>query len=71
MGGPPGIPGSPLPAEPNVPDFVELGIAPMPCTVVGWGDNVEDTTPVPPEGSRLLSRLDDDGFWGFAGEGLL
>lgn len=62
IGGPPGIPGSPLPAEPNVPDLVELGMIPAACTVDGEDGLAEEDPPVPPEGSRLLRRLDDDGF---------
>ena len=71
MGGPPGIPGNPLPAEPNVPGFVELGIAPIPCTTEGKEIGPAGTFPIPPEGSRLFCRLSEDGFCGFAGDGLV
>ncbi len=69
MGGPPGIPGNPLPAEPKVPGFVELGIVPIPCTTEGEDNGVAGT--IPPEGSSPFCRLSEDGFCGFAGDGLV
>ena len=66
MGGPPGIPGNPLPAEPNEPGFVELGMVPIPCTTDGEDTGVAGTIPIPPDGSRLFCRLSEDGFCGFA-----
>jgi hypothetical protein len=71
MGGPPGIPGNPLPAELNVPGLVELGIVPIPCTSEGEETGAAGTLPVPPAGSSPFCRLSDDGFCGFAGDGLV
>ncbi len=71
MGGPPGIPGNPLPAEPNVPSLVELGMVPILCTTEGEDKEVEGTTPITPDGSRLFCRLSEDGVCGFAGDGLV
>ena len=65
MGGPPGIPGNPLPAEPNVPGFVELGMVPIACTTEGEDAGATGTTPIPP---IPFCRLREDGFCGF-GEG--
>lgn len=70
MGGPPGIPGNPRPAEPTVPGFVELGMVPVAGTVDGKAGWAAGAPLIPPEGSRLLSRLDDEGFCGFAEEEL-
>jgi hypothetical protein len=69
MGGPPGIPGNPLPAEPKVPGLLELGIVPIPCTTEGEDKGVAGT--IPPEGSSPFCRLSEDGFCGFAGDGLV
>lgn len=71
MGGPPGIPGNPLPAEPNEPGLVELGMVPIPCTTEGEDNGVAGMIPIPPEGSSPFCRLSEDGFCGFAGDGLI
>ena len=72
MGGPPGIPGNPLPAEPNVPGFVELGIVPIPCTTEGEDNKgAEGTPPTPPDGSSPFCKLSEDGFEGLAADELL
>lgn len=71
MGGPPGIPGNPLPAEPNEPGFVELGMVPIPCTTDGEERGAAGTPPDPPEGSSPFCKLSEDGFCGFAEEALL
>ena len=69
MGGPPGIPGNPLPAEPNVPGFVELGTVPIPCTTEGEDKGVAGA--IPPDGPRPFCRLSEDGFEGLAADELL
>ena len=69
MGGPPGIPGNPLPAEPNEPGFVELGMVPIPCTTEGENKGVAGT--ILPDGSSPFCRLSEEGFCGFAGDGLV
>lgn len=71
MGGPPGIPGNPLPAEPNEPGLVELGIVPIPCTTEGEDTGAAGTLPTPPEGSSPFWRLSEDGFEGLAADELL
>ena len=48
-GGPPGIPGSPRPTEPNDFPRLELGIEPMPC--VGVTAAPEDSEPLTPNES--------------------
>lgn len=62
MGGPPGIPGNPLPAEPNVPGLLELGMEPTPWTVDGSDDRAAGAPLVPPEGSSPFGRLSEEGF---------
>lgn len=69
IGGPPGIPGNPRPAEPNVPGLEELGIVPTPCRSEGEETGAADALPAPPAGSSPLCRLDEDGFCGLAGDG--
>lgn len=71
MGGPPGIPGNPLPAEPKEPGLVELGIVPIPCTAEGEETDATGAFPVPPEGSSPFCRLSEDGFEGLAADELL
>lgn len=44
---------------------------PVPCTSEGEKTGAEDTVPVPPAGSSPLCRLDEEGFCGFAGVGLV
>lgn len=71
MGGPPGIPGNPLPAEPNEPGFVELGMVPTPCTTDGEERGAAGDPPDPPDGSSPFCRLSEDGFEGLAADELL
>jgi hypothetical protein len=71
MGGPPGIPGNPLPAEPKEPGLVELGIVPIPCTTESDDKGAAATLPTPPEGSIPFCRLSEDGFDGLATDELL
>jgi len=71
MDGPPGIPGNPLPAEPNVPGLLELGMEPTPWTVDVRDESVAGTTLVPPEGSIPFCRLSEEGFCGFADDGTI
>ena len=70
MGGPPGIPGKPLPAEPNEPGFVELGMVPIPRTTDGEDRGAVGTPPTLPDGSSPFCRLSEDGFCGFAADEL-
>ena len=71
MGGPPGIPGNPLPAEANEPGLVELGIVPIPCTTEDEETGATGAPPVPPEGSIPFCRLSEAGFEGLAADELL
>lgn len=68
MGGPPGIPGNPLPAEPDEPGFVELGMVPTPCATDGEERGAAGD---PPDGSSPFCRLSEDGFEGLAAGELL
>ena len=46
-------------------------MVPVPCTSEGEETGAADTVPVPPAGSSPLCRLDEEGFCGFAGVGLV
>lgn len=63
------MPGKPLPAEPSVPGLLELAIIPAGCMAESGETGAEEGAPEPPDGSRPLCRLSEEGFWGVADDG--